>query len=114
MSRREFSKRVKLEAFERCKGLCENCTVKLGPLTGVEYDHRIPDALGGEPTLENCVVLCKTCHKLKTTKNDVPVIAKSKRVRSKHLNAKKPTGRPMPGSKRSKWKRKMDGSIVPR
>jgi hypothetical protein len=32
-------------------------------------------------------VLCKTCHGAKTAKQDVPAIAKSKRVRNKHINA---------------------------
>ena len=109
--RREFSKSVKLSAWERCGGFCERCTAKLYP-GKFDYDHRIPDALGGEPSLDNCVVLCRACHSAKTTKADIPAIARAKRIYAKHIGAKAPSRNPMPGSRASKWKRKMDGSVV--
>lgn len=94
--RREFSTKTKLEAFDRAGGKCEICSARLGGR--VHYDHRIPDALGGSNTSDNCSVLCVTCHGLKTTKEDVPTIAKSKRTRAKHANAseKRPTFRKAP------------------
>lgn len=110
--RREFPARVKVAAFERAGGRCENCGVIIRH--GAQYDHRVADGLGGEPTLENCSVKCKTCHALKTTKHDIPVIAKSKRVRAKHVGADGPKGRPMPCGRKSRWKKKLDGSVVPR
>ena len=55
-TRREFTSKIKLAAFERAKGQCERCTGKLYP-GKFRYNHRIPDALGGEPTLDNCEVL---------------------------------------------------------
>lgn len=87
--RTEFSAKVKAAAALRANGNCEECTRKL--LTGdFHYDHVIPDALGGEPTLENCAVLCRSCHGFKTTTSDVPRIAKSKRnFRTSH-GIKKP------------------------
>lgn len=110
MARKEFSKKTKLAAFQRANGHCEKCTARLIS-GGVEYDHDLPDALGGEPTLENCVVLCTKCHREKTSKKDVPTIAKSNRVRNSHANIKKARRGPaMMGSKASGWKRKMDGS----
>lgn len=82
--RREFSKQVKREATRRADKKCEgeNC----GALFGVKFhfDHDIADGLGGEPTLENCKVLCHQCHKEKTTKHDIPLIAKVKRISDKH------------------------------
>ncbi len=84
--RREFPAKVKVAAFERARGRCETCTALI--LYGAQYDHRIADGIGGEPSVENCQVLCKTCHDLKTTTEDVPKIAKSKRVRAKHVNAR--------------------------
>lgn len=87
MSRREFSKRVKRDAFARANGLCEGklagsdercpCRLTLGKF---HYDHDLPDWMGGEPTLENCVVLCIPCHHDKTAGRDVPAIAKAKRI----------------------------------
>lgn len=93
--RREFSPKIRLAAFERAKGHCEKCTAKL--YTGkFHYDHDLPDAFGGEPTLENCRVLCIACHSEKTTKADVPAIAKSNRTRLKHIG----------GVEKRKWWRK--------
>ena len=107
--RREFSKQVKRDAFLRAGGHCEGiqmaerCWAKL-TLGKYHYDHDIPDALGGEPTLENCVVLCIACHKDKTATKDVPAIAKTKRIQDRQKGIKKP--RTM-----TRWRR-FDGSIV--
>jgi 5-methylcytosine-specific restriction protein A len=82
--RQEFPKPVKRAALKRAAGKCENPTC--GALFGVKFhfDHDIADGLGGEPTLENCKVLCHPCHDEKTRKHDVPLIAKVKRVSDKH------------------------------
>ena len=112
VSRSEFPRKVKAAAFERAKGFCEGCGAKLA--TGrIEYDHRVPDALGGEPTLDNCVVLCRACHGEKTATGDVPRIAKMKRQRDRHIGAHA-SKNPIPGGRKSKWKRKLDGTVVER
>lgn len=113
MSRREFPTRVRVQAFDRANGRCEECGIYL-QAGRVEYHHRIPDALGGEPTLENCICLCKPCHAVSTRSIDVPQIAKMKRQRAAHLGAKAPSRNPLPGGKRSAWKKKLDGRTVPR
>ena len=107
-----FSKTTKIAAFERAKGHCEcGCGVKI--LAGeVEYDHRIEVALDGNNSLENCVVLRSKCHRSKTSARAAPV-AKSKRIAEKNMGLRK-TLRPLPGSKASPWKRKMDGTVVRR
>lgn len=88
--RREFSAKVKLAAFQRSEGRCEmpECGARLsvGKFT---YDHKIPDQLGGEPTLENCQVICRPCDRAKTSK-DAGDIAKAKRRQMKHLGIKRP------------------------
>ena len=113
MTRREFPAKVKLAAFERSGKRCEGCTAPL--LAGrFHYDHDLPDWLGGEPTLANCRVLCVACHSTKTREHDVPRIAKTKRVRDRHIGAKAASRNPIPGSRASKWKRKMNGEVVPR
>lgn len=85
--RQEFTKKTKLAAWTRCLGRCEKCTAKL--MTGyIEYDHDLSDALGGSNDLDNCIVLCRGCHRAKTDKIDIPVIAKSNRVRDKHFGIK--------------------------
>ncbi len=99
--RREFSARVRVQAFERAGGVCEQCTARLYP-GKFHFDHRIPDALLGEPILANCVVLCLACHGEKTTKEDVPRIAKAVRQRQKHLGARPPK-RPWPKRSFNAW-----------
>ena len=106
MKRREFPARVKVEAFHRAGKRREECTAPLFP-GNVHYDHHIPDALGGEPTLENCRVLCRACHGVKTSKADVPAISKAKRREQRNCNAHR-SRRPMMG-----WK-KFDGTPVRR
>lgn len=103
--RREFTKQVKRDAFLRANGCCEgkNCGARL-TVGKFHYDHHIPDALGGEPLLENCVVLCIACHREKTSRGDVPAIAKAKRIRDRQIGIKKPR------TIRS-WRR-FDGTIV--
>jgi len=89
-TRREFPDVVKKEAFKRSGGFCE-CDQKCGvPLiTGnIRYNHRIPDWMGGEPTLDNCQVLTRNCDKPVTAK-DQSNIAKAKRVHVKNIGAKR-------------------------
>ena len=86
MARREFSRKVKSQAWERCGGRCEKCTAKLFP-GKYAYDHDLPDQRGGEPTLENCRVLCDACHGEKTFTVDIPTIRKSDRQRDKYRSA---------------------------
>ena len=108
MSRRNFSGKVMAQAALRAAGQCEGCTAKLST-GGFHYDHITPDALGGDPTLDNCQVLCKTCHGLKTTKADVPNIALAKRRERKHQGIKPRKSRYLPGTKASGIKMKVGG-----
>lgn len=111
--RREFPPKVRVQAFDRAGGHCECCTRKLMP-GDAHYDHVVPDALGGEPTIDNCAVLCRACHGAKTAGKDVPAIAKAKRVERKHLGCRPTPSRPLPGSKASGWKHKVNGEWVRR
>lgn len=111
--RKEFSKAIKVAAFKRACGHCEDCRAFLAP-GKFEYDHDLADGLGGEPTLENCVVRCHSCHGKKTTTHDVPMIAKANRIRAKHIGAKSPSKNPVPGSKNTPFKKKFNGTTVRR
>jgi len=89
--RREFPAKIKVAAFARAEGCCELCSTGIKLRVGdIFYDHRIADGLGGEPTLDNCQVLCRSHHDAKTHKHDVPTIAKSKRIRRHAAGIKKP------------------------
>lgn len=99
--REEFSRKVMVAAFERASGKCEyqdlvagdgRCWKVLRP-GDTHYDHVIPWAISRDSSLGNCQCLCKAHHLLKTTKADVPTIAKTKRVEANHIGAKKPKSR---------------------
>lgn len=101
--RQEFSAKVKVAAYQRSGGRCEACTAPLRP-GHVHYDHVVPDALGGSPTIENCAVLCTSCHGAKTARQDVPQIAKMKRQKQAHIGARKPSRFPKkPPGTRFDW-----------
>jgi 5-methylcytosine-specific restriction enzyme A len=104
----EFTAKTKVLAWKRASGLCEECRSK----PGKEYDHVRTLAEGGDNTLENCRLLCGVCHKAKTGK-DVGRIRKADRQFRAHAGIKRTT-RPMPGSKRSRWRKRLDGSVEER
>jgi 5-methylcytosine-specific restriction endonuclease McrA len=87
--RNEFTKQVKLAAYERAAGHCEVCSA---PLAGkpVEYDHIVARAFGGAGELDNCCVACRNCHRDKTTTFDMPAIAKGRRIRLRQAGICKP------------------------
>ena len=108
--RSNFPPKVKAEAAFRSGGKCESCSARIGS-GGFHYDHIVPDALGGQPTVDNCRVLCLTCHRAKTGKRDVPQIAKANRQHKAHIGAKRRKGPPMPGTKASGIRKRMDGTV---
>ncbi len=107
--RREFSKAVKRDAFLRANGHCEGCGAKLS-VAGIHYDHVIPDALGGEPVLENCQCLCKPCHAAKTGKQDIPRIAKAKRISDREKGIKRRSR--FACARDGRYKQKIGGQVV--
>lgn len=102
MARTEFTRKTKQAALLRAGLRCEaagsrygfeegqrcNCSLSLG----VQYDHNIPDQLGGDNSLENCMAICVQCHKYKT-RNDIQQIRKSDRQRDKHTRVIRPAGK---------------------
>lgn len=90
MARQEFKAAVRRQAIQRSGYVCEGvneagvrCATPVGRGNPVEYDHVIPDWMGGEPTLANCSALCKLCHKIKTAL-DAAARAQVKRRADRH------------------------------
>ncbi|MFB9952092.1 HNH endonuclease [Rhizobium puerariae] len=126
MARTEFTRKTKQEALKRAGYRCEasgtrygfnegqrcNCDLSLG----VQFDHAVPDALGGDNSLENCMSVCVPCHGWKT-RNDVKQIAKSKRQRDKHTGVIRPASKiksaPFPKSPKAA-KRQPKQALPPR
>jgi 5-methylcytosine-specific restriction protein A len=59
---------------------------------------------------DNLGPACIDCARGKT-KREAADRAKSRRIVARNIGAWRPKGRPMPGSKRSGWKKKFDGSV---
>lgn len=127
-ARREFSAATKRSAYERSGGICEcyllgqrripgfspqGCGVRMGA-GNTWFEHIICDGIDGEPTLENCAALTKTCGRLKSRLYDLPVVAKTKRMGDRAIGIKSHSSRPLIGTKRSGWKQKLNGGWVRR
>lgn len=119
MTRRD-SVRDRRECFDRCRRadhlgrIVLDCHLCDGPPIQPaseewECDHVTPFAHGGVRTLP----AHPRCHRKKTSEVDIPAIAKGKRVRDRTFGIKKTAGT-MPGSRGSKWKKKMSGEVVRR
>jgi 5-methylcytosine-specific restriction protein A len=111
--RRSLATRERLALFLAANGRCQRCGWILAPGTRWDVDHVIPLALGGRDQPDNMQVLCPPCHGGKTHRIDVPAIAKTTRIRARHLGARA-SRRPLPGGRRSRWKRTIDGRVLER
>lgn len=100
--RLEFSRKQRLEIWNRAAGHCEKCAAKLKVGEG-EYDHIVAQGYGGENTVSNAQLLCRVCHREKSGV-DTTLSAKVKRVHANHNGiSRKP---------KSRWKRKINGQTV--
>lgn len=115
-ARTEFPLAIKKVAFARaCKpdGIpkCEapGCgkPIRAGHL---RYEHLLADGLGGEPIAENCGIYCDVCADKKTFSEDNPRMQKADRVLKATFGLKR-KGRPMPGSRASGIRKRMDGTV---
>lgn len=104
--------RVRIRLFDAAGGRCQNCSRKVGPAgEPFDFDHIVPIVAGGRNAESNFQVLCRHCHRVKTSA-DVAEKSATAETRKAHIL-------PKPLSKwgcgrGSKWKRKMDGSVVAR
>jgi hypothetical protein len=120
LKRREFTKAQKLEMFKRAGGpenlRCEGCGLLLMGKP-FEYDHTIEcwerNDASAPLTAEDGWVLGKNCCHQKKSATKAGERAHGNRLIEQAARAK-PRSRPMPGSRASAWKRKMDGTLVKR
>jgi 5-methylcytosine-specific restriction protein A len=101
--------RVRLRVFQRYDGICHISGRKITVGDKWDCDHIIALCNGGEHRETNLAPALKEAHK-KKTKDDVAIKAKSDRIAKKHYGITKPK-RPMPGSRASRWKKCMDGTV---
>lgn len=112
-------KRVKITVKRRADifllrgGMCHLCNLKVVPGEDWDVSHDIPLEAGGKDDESNWFVAHRKCHRVHTSTVDMPLIAKVKRIHQRHIGAKQSRS-PLPGGRNSKWKKKMDGTVVKR
>ena len=92
---------------------CHVCKCEIDTVcnkSGWHADHIRRWADDGEDTDENVWPICPECHAPKSA-NDTTEIAKGKRQGANHYGLREKRGAVMPGSKRSKWRKRMDGTV---
>jgi len=59
--------RLRRVVIQRDSGLCQECLKHEDLTQGSDVDHITPKSQGGTDALDNLQLLCKSCHKRKTT-----------------------------------------------
>lgn len=118
--RKEIPKSVKLEVFQRAGGpenvTCEGCGLRLGGKR-FDYDHTVPEVFQTLQKHERPPITAEDvkllgydcCHKTKSA-GEHRANCHGKRIQAKAAKATK-TSKPMPGSRASRWKKRMDGTV---
>ena len=112
LTRRQFA-----QLYLAQNGACACCARKLGREGTQEVEiideHLQPLWALGSNDLSNRELWCKECATVKTGE-EATQRAKEHRVRDKFIGAWKPKGNPIPGSRRSAWKKTVDGRTIKR
>jgi 5-methylcytosine-specific restriction endonuclease McrA len=105
--------RVRLRIFERFGGRCYLSGRLLRPGDKWELEHVVALSNGGQHRESNLAPALQEAHREKT-KADRKIQKKIDRTRKNHNGIKVRKGPPMPGSRASRWKRKIGGGIIER
>ncbi len=112
--RPHLSDRERMRLFRLHNRICHICSAPVSWNERWEIEHVIPRwAIGAAAdTDDNMKPAHSKCHKPKT-KDEATARAKAIRRETKHLGGHRPKAI-MPGSRNSRFKRKMDGTVVDR
>ena len=102
--------RVKDRVARKAGDRCQKCTREIGGKLRAEFDHVTPLILGGGHRESNLQLICNECHGAKT-RLDVKIKAKVARVRQRQKLGIRNLSR-FQCSRQSRWKKRMDGSVV--
>lgn len=109
--RRKMTPSRALKIWEAHGGKCLFCRLLIdGAREDWYVEHIRALELGGEDTDENCAP-AHYYHKPEKDAEDHSLAARAKRQKRALLGIKKPKGRPLPGSRASGIRRRMDGTI---
>jgi 5-methylcytosine-specific restriction protein A len=109
--RRHLTKLMRTRIFDSTKGVCCICDTKIDAERGAKWivEHCKPLWMGGADDETNMKPAHQACA-IEKTVGEAPVKAKNDRIRARYLGIRKPSR--MPGSKDSRFKKKIDGSVV--
>lgn len=109
--RKPLTRLQRVKLFDDHQGTCCICYTKIDAGRGDKWiiEHIKPLWLGGEDDERNMGPAHEGCARKKTSA-EAPVKAKSDRVRANYLGVPK-AGRPMPGSRASGLRKRMDGTV---
>lgn len=102
--------RVKLRIWEREGGRCWITGKKIMPGDAYDFDHKIALCNGGTHSEDNLAPALRDKHRQKTAA-DVAERAKIDRIRKRNAGIRRAKGKPLPGSKASGWRKRMDGTV---
>ncbi|WP_201830581.1 HNH endonuclease signature motif containing protein [Microvirga zambiensis] len=109
--RLKLTQRQRLAIWERARGICVLCE---RPIDGVRerwiIEHLRALELGGPDEPDNMGPAHESCG-LRKTQDDHRRTAKAKRQKIRHLGAAQ-SKRPMPCGRQSRWRKRLDGTIV--
>jgi 5-methylcytosine-specific restriction endonuclease McrA len=112
--RQRLTRKQWADLFLDQDGKCANCGQRLEVKGAREVEiideHVEPLWRGGSNDLSNRELWCKPCTRPKTAA-EATERAKSNRVRDKHIGAPKPKSRPIPGSRASGRRKRMNGNV---
>ena len=102
---------VKRCVFDAHGGVCYITGRKINPpFDQYDIDHKIALINKGQNRESNLAPVLREVHRAKTAR-DVAEKAKVERTRQKHLGLKRSTSRPIPGSKASGVRKRMNGTV---
>lgn len=113
MTRRRFSAKALFARLGEFGHACAECKGKTGGAFGLEWDHVIPLAMGGDDDLPNLQPLCRNCHRSKTA-TDKGHIAKAARMQQRAAGIKRQSSNPLPGGRLDNLKRTIHHGTVKR
>lgn len=110
-ARKKLSPTARAIVFRDNGGVCYLCGRKVAPGEDWQVEHPLAVALNGPQDLASLKVVHVDCHKPKTAED-------IRRIRKADRNAKRAAGikkrSRMPGSKDSRWRKKVNGEVVAR
>lgn len=110
--RRRLTPQQRAKIFVAHDGKCHKCGRNLHPGDKWTIAHIVALELGGTNDPDNLAPECEWCKPV-VDREDHAKAAKARRTRTRHIGAHRPK-RIMPGSRASRWKKKMDGTVVER